>query len=74
MTREEWGAKEPVESPVSISQTNMTFLHHTAGTTWACTDKQKCIEDVKSIQDLHVDGNGRLHLVISTHLLYLIYI
>lgn len=58
VTREEWGAKEPVEPPVSISQTNMTFLHHTAGTTWACTDKQKCIEDVKSIQDLHVDGNG----------------
>ena len=59
VTREEWGAREPrPPSPQYIPlPTNMSFVHHTAGN-WTCQTEDSCKEQMRSIQNFHMDDRG----------------
>lgn len=57
VTRSEWGARRPRNTPKNISvPVNMTFIHNSEGP--ASTEQSKCISIVRSIQDYHMDQRG----------------
>jgi N-acetylmuramoyl-L-alanine amidase len=56
VTREEWGALDPVAIEYLLPPVNMTFIHHTAGS--ECFDKETCIGVVQAIQIYHIQDRG----------------
>ena len=57
ISREEWGARPPVEESSRLPDLlPMVFLHHSAMA--ECEDRPSCDAAVREIQDLHIDNNG----------------
>ena len=57
ISREEWGARPPVEESSHLPDLlAMLFLHHSAMT--ECEDQASCEAAAREIQDLHMDNNG----------------
>merc|ERR1711970_439144 len=57
ISREEWGARPPVEESNRLPDNlPMLFVHHSAMT--ECSDRASCSAAVREIQDLHMDNNG----------------
>lgn len=56
VTREEWGARPPVQTSPLRVPVNMSFVHHSEGS--HCYTFDECIRVVRAIQDYHMDSNG----------------
>ena len=57
ISREEWGARPPVEESSQLPDLlAMVFLHHSAMA--ECEDRASCEAALREIQDLHMDNNG----------------
>jgi len=56
--RSEWGARPPSYNIGALPNkpVGMAFVHHTV--TAACTTKDACMAQMRSIQNFHMDGNG----------------
>jgi len=56
-SREEWGAREPVQESASIPDSlPYVFVHHTA--MGECNNFDTCMQRVQEVQNLHMDGNN----------------
>ncbi|GII42917.1 peptidoglycan recognition protein family protein [Planotetraspora phitsanulokensis] len=60
VTRAEWGARSPKSGYTSLSSTKGVKVHYTGGHVdpKILDDHKKCVALVKSIQNMHMDGNG----------------
>jgi hypothetical protein len=60
VTRDEWGARKPKGSYVTLRSTKGVKVHYTGGRVDPAIvdDHDKCVAMVRSIQSYHMDGNG----------------
>ncbi|XP_041376612.1 peptidoglycan recognition protein 1-like [Gigantopelta aegis] len=56
VTREEWGARQPISTSLLPATPQFLVVHH--GATPTCKTREQCIRLVKSYQDYHMDGHG----------------
>ena len=66
VTRAEWGARAPTSTSAITRPVPRYFVHHSAGNT--CTTQTACMAEVRAIQNLHMNSNGK-----PTVLLYYYY-
>jgi len=57
VSRAEWGARPPTSTSNIAHPIPMVFVHHTE--TGACNTQASCEAIVRSIQDYHMDSNGK---------------
>lgn len=58
LSREEWGARSPVETPETIAgPLPFTVVHH-GGSKQYCTTQEECTKMVRNYQDFHMDKRG----------------
>ncbi|KAL5016028.1 hypothetical protein ScPMuIL_005617 [Solemya velum] len=56
MTRDCWSARETRKTDHMVTPVNFVFIHHTAMS--RCYNHHDSCEEMKRIQDLHMDGRG----------------
>ena len=56
VTREEWGARPPDGLYYMGDLVQYLFIHHSAGND--CYDKETCMQEIRNIQNYHMDSNG----------------
>lgn len=56
VTREKWGARPSKEINYMGTPVGVVFIHHT--NMKACTTQDECIEEMKVIQNFHMDDRG----------------
>eukprot|EP00095_Tigriopus_kingsejongensis_P005663 maker-scaffold209_size256900-snap-gene-1.26 protein:Tk05663 transcript:maker-scaffold209_size256900-snap-gene-1.26-mRNA-1 annotation:"peptidoglycan recognition protein" len=56
VSRAEWGARAPGSTTYLGDGVPYMFIHHSAGA--SCSSKSECIQEVKGIQNYHMDSNG----------------
>ena len=56
ITRQEWGARPPVDNYTATRDYTKLTIHHAAG--WQATNLNDGKAAVKAIQDFHIDGRG----------------
>lgn len=56
MTRAQWGARAANTDLLPIRPAAFFVIHHTAGA--SCTTEAACSQQMRNIQDFHMDGNG----------------